>query len=106
METATRIADVGGWAPGTRHYNTSDGNTVAVCVDAGPNERTTAALDETLSALVGHPIIGRHKIIQRPTTVIDCYPDGTVEHLTPMHTFPAGTTHDQALELAGYTLTE
>ncbi|AIT13436.1 hypothetical protein PBI_RONRAYGUN_23 [Mycobacterium phage RonRayGun] len=105
MATATRIADVPGWAPGTQHYNTDDGNTIAVCVDIGPNETTLGYLDETLSALVGQPIAGRHNIIQQPTTIIDCFPDGTVEQLTPMHTFPPGTSHEDALRLAGYDIT-
>lgn len=106
MASATRIDDVPGWAPGTQHYSTSDGNVLAVRVDTPPNHETAGLINETLSAIGGLPIgIGRHKIAPQPTTVIDCNPDGTVEHLTPLHTFPPGTTYEDALKQSGYPIT-
>lgn len=52
------------------------------------------------------------KLVLRPTVVFLCSPEGFPvdadendhDPLTPLHTFPAGTTHVEALTQLGYTV--
>lgn len=87
---------MGHWAPGTKHYRLSDGSHVAITVDT---EELTP-LGEAYLAEV-HAVAGvdlrMTKRIPRPTTVIACDDEGRAEHLTPLRTFPPGTTHEDAI---------
>lgn len=91
-------ADMPTWAPDTRHYVTTDGRHVAVHVDAGLNDLTAALLDESLAASVLPTLpSGVHKIVVEPTTIFACAEDGTAIDLTPLATFPPGTSHEDAV---------
>lgn len=98
MPTATLISEqLDTWAPGTRHYSASDGKHLAV-------EASEDAVVELYQV----------KILPRPTVVFLCNADGQPvdadendhDPLTPLHVFPSGTTHEDALTQAGYTLGE
>lgn len=86
------------WGNSVRHYELADGTHIAVSVDSGVNDRTEGYIDDTLAAL-GVPTLdsGIHKLVVEPTVIIACNADGLAEHLTPLRTFPPGTTHDDAL---------
>jgi hypothetical protein len=85
------------WAPDTRHYVTS-GRHLAVHVAAEFNDATAALIGESLEAN-GMPSLqsGVHQIVVEPTTVFECNADGSPISLTPLRTFPPGTTHEQAI---------
>lgn len=96
-------SDMSTWAPGTQHYVTDNAVHLAVTVDAGLNDLTAAGIDELLAAN-GQPTLasGIHKVVVAPTVIVECNDEGIAVSLTPLHTFPPGTSHEDALELAGY----
>ena len=101
--------EVPGWPPGTRHYFTSDGRILAVCVDLGIVDGiATAALEETLAAVDGPTLAsGENTIVLQPTVVIECRPDGHVDGDAmpePIHQSEPATSHADALAAAGYEL--
>lgn len=89
-KTATEIfdADLAHWVPGTRFFSTSDDRYFLVDADLTeyPNNKITYR--------------------RRQTAVLYCNADATVADLIPDHTFPAGTTPEEAIALLGYTLEE
>lgn len=86
------------WAPDTRHYVTSDGRHLAIHVHDGLDEKMTALVDAALAALeVPTLASGVYAVAVSPTTVLECTEDGLPTTLTPLYTFPPGTTHEQAL---------
>ena len=89
--------DMSHWGPGVRHYQTGDGY-AAVSVDAGVTLETKALIDETLTTL-GVPTLesGIHRVVVEPTVVISCNADGVATDLTPLRTFPPGTSHEDAI---------
>lgn len=114
---ATLISEeLAGWAPGTRHYRTSDGRNIAIEATTNPEgvrviERGQSPMVDDLLMLLGETRAAL-KIVVRPTVVFLCDEHGQPvdaaendnDSLTPLHTFPAGTTHDDALQRAGYTV--
>lgn len=94
MGVATLITtDMSMWAPGTRHYQVDDGTNLAV----------------EASALPEPPAGGQAtKQLARPTVIFACTSSGesldTEDALTPLHSFEPGTTYEQALTAAGYTI--
>ncbi|AEJ93515.1 hypothetical protein AIRMID_29 [Mycobacterium phage Airmid] len=108
MKTAMQLdTDMSMWGAGTRHYLTSDGRSLAVKVDPGVTDDEARELNKLLEEL-GAPFVisGKHRIVPRPTTVLECNEDGSPIDLTPVHTLPAGTPYEDALLTAGYELTE
>jgi hypothetical protein len=109
MATATQIdTDMFQWADGTRHYRTSDGLDFAI-------EATILAEDTPIVPTGAEPMVaelieiigaGRAplKRVVRPTVMFECTETGAAVSLTPVHTFPAGTTYEEALAQAGYTV--
>lgn len=97
--------DMPAWPPGTRHYEADDIGHIAVIVDQRCAEHAEV-IDATLEAL-GEAVVasGAHRFVVAPTVIVKCNPDGTPIDLTRLHEFPAGTTHDAALEQLGYTIT-
>lgn len=97
-------AEMPTWAPDTRHYVTSDGLHLAVHVSAELNPLTTDLINESLEA-TGLSTLesGVHTVVVEPTTIFECNEDGTAISLSPLHVFDPGTTHENALKLAGYT---
>lgn len=85
------------WGPGVRHYQLTDGY-IAVSVDAGVTPETQTLIDETLTAL-GVPTLdsGIHKVVVEPTVILACDAQGVANDLTPLHTFPPGTSHEDAI---------
>lgn len=67
------------WAPGTKHYVTAGG--LHVAVDPGL------------------PFTDRPSITEAPreTVIFECNDDGSPITLTPLRTFPPGTSHDDAI---------
>jgi hypothetical protein len=67
-------------------------------VDAGVTPETKSLIDETLTAL-GVPTLesGIHKVVVEPTVVLACDADGVATDLTPIHSFPPGTSHEDAI---------
>lgn len=88
--------DMSTWASGTKHYQLANGDCVAVMVD-------TEELTPLGEAYLGHfasvagVALKNVTRIPRPTHVIACTPEGYAISLTPVKTFPPGTTHEQAL---------
>lgn len=119
MPTATLVSsNPAGWAPGTRHYSTSDGRWLAVEATTDPGgthviERGQSPNIDDLLAVMGESRAAL-KMVVRPTVVFlsdehgDRVDADENDHdpLTPLHVFPAGTTHEEALTAAGYTLEE
>lgn len=105
MGTSRLIGELPGWAPVTEHYETSDGAHWAVeaSVDAVP-EGALAMVEEQLVAL-GTDLVSTKQIV-RPTLIFACTPEGQAVDLTPLHEFPPGTTHEEALTQAGYSVTK
>lgn len=111
MHTATlQDTDMSTWADGTRHYLTDDGRHFAV-------EATILADGASVIPVGAQPMInelltlvgdGRAalKQIMRPTVIFECTDDGLAIDLTPLWTFAAGTTHEDALAMAGYAVVE
>lgn len=97
MSSRELATDMSTWAPGTKHYQVSGGY-VAVTVDT---EELTPLGEAYVSemAKVAGVLLKNCTRTPRPTQVIACdaegYPIGG--HLTPVRTFKAGTTHEQAL---------
>ena len=90
------------WGAGVEHYRLDDGSHVAVSVDVGPNERAQQFIAETLGVIGG--TIHRYDI--EPTVIIACDEAGVATSLDRLHTFPPGTSHEDALAAAGYTMRE
>lgn len=106
--------ELGGWAPGTRHYRASDGTNLAIEATTDPGgtsviERGQSPMVDDLLVLMGQSRAAL-KMVVRPTVVFLCDEHGQPvdadendhEPLTPMRVFPAGTTHDEALAELGY----
>lgn len=90
MATATEVTDVdlAAWGPGTKFYTASDGTHFVVQADR-----------DDYSQL-------RDTIVRQPTVILYCTPTAGVTDLDVDHTFPPGTTHEDAVTGAGYTLEE
>lgn len=90
MPTATEILDIdlNHWVPGTRLFRTSDDLYFVVSSDLEDHSHKSI------------------KVIRRQTAVLYCNPDATVTDMIPDHTFPPGTTPEEAIALLGYTLEE
>jgi hypothetical protein len=117
MATATLLSDsLTGWAPGTRHYSTSDGKHLAVEADPTPEGTIIPAEELPLLGEILVRLGGEHRnavsYVVRETAVFLCDKDGQPvdadendhDPLTPLHVFPAGTTHEAALKAAGYKI--
>jgi hypothetical protein len=108
MKVTELETDMVGWPPVTKHYAVDGGGYLAVEVDdveAGSQllshlaEPIVAALtaEETPEQIV-NPMTWK----QRPTHIFAVDEKGGAASLDVLHEFPAGTTHEQALQLAGY----
>lgn len=84
MATAVERTDVDlrGWAPGTRFYSTDDGQHFVVEAD----------LED----------YGPFRVVRRPTVILYCTDTAGVTDLIPDFTFDPGTTHEDAVRLAGF----
>lgn len=115
MPTATLISEqLDGWAPGTRHY-TCSGKHLAVEATVPDGSRMipqgAEPMINDLLVVMGESRAAL-KIVARPTVVFLCTENGEPvdadendhDPLTPLHSFPAGTTHDAALAQLGYTV--
>jgi len=107
-QTATLIAaDPPGWAPVTNHYRTNDSpqKDLAVTVFGGLTPTIETAINQALTGNgAAGLVIGQDEIVPQPTTVIGCNPDGSTDNLTPVATFPPGTSHEDALAEMGYVI--
>lgn len=106
--TATPFGyEVPGWLPGTRHYFTDDGKVLAVKVHVDPyepgNELVAAAIAEVLG-VINHA--GDHTVVEMPTHVIECRPDGVAESLEPVHVSDGAVSHEEALAEMGYEVAQ
>ena len=79
--------DLQSWVHGTRIFKTDDDKYFLVDSD-----------------LADYPTGSRITSVRRPTAVIFCNAEGMVESLIPDHTFPPGTTAEDAISELGYTL--
>lgn len=118
MPSVTLVSkDIPGRAPGTNLYAVEDGTYLTVEAMPVP-EKTThfikkgdAPLVDNLLAQLGKTYAAL-KVVIRPTVILlaDEHGNGIDSDLndndpmTPLHTFPAGTTHEKALAQAGYTV--
>lgn len=119
MATATLIeSELAGWARGTRLYSTSDGRYLAVeatnIEELAPHaviEVGQGPLIDELLLKMGHTRSAL-KLVVRPTVVFLSDEQGQPvdsdendhDPLTPLHRFPAGTSHAEALAAIGYTV--
>lgn len=100
MLTATYIPDtVGNRPPGWRIYAISDGTYVAVEANGGITEQMAAAVEQVAGAALLN-------YIPRPTVIIAVDENGNATSLERLHRFDPGTTHEDALTLAGYEIGE
>src|SRR5689334_1319444 len=119
MPSATLVSESApGWAPGTHLYSTSDGRYLAVeATDPGDDVELVIKPGDSpggddILLMIGETEASL-KVVVRPTVIFLCNEEGQAidaeendfDPLTPLHTFPAGTTHAEALQAAGYTLT-
>lgn len=90
MPTATELTnvDLAAWGPGARFYSGSDGKHFVVQADLADYSHL---LDN---------------IVRQPTVILYTTPTAGVTDLDVDHTFPPGTTHEDAVTGAGYTLEE
>lgn len=90
MATASEITDVdlAAWGPGTRFYSASDGTHFVVQADLADYSE----LQDT--------------IVRQPTVILFTTATAGVTDLDVDFTFPPGTTHEDAVTGAGYTLEE
>lgn len=97
-------SEMSSWTPDTRHYLAADGTHLAVSVQANLTEQTIQYIEEALAAAELPKLEGgAYAIVASPTTVIECNDEGIALSMTPLHTFPPGTSHEDALAQAGYT---
>lgn len=101
-KVAARLdTDMSHWPPGTRHYSVGDGTYIAVDDDS---EQYCGAMADCIEKvpreLTGKPM----HYVKRPTVIIACDGNGYTASLDRLHTFPPGTTCEQALHAAGYTI--
>jgi hypothetical protein len=95
MGVATLMGtDMSAWAHGTRHYQIDDGTHLAV---------ESCLMYEA-------PVVGEQAVKQlgRPTVIFACTETGESldgdDALTPLHSFEPGTSHEDALTMAGHTV--
>lgn len=86
MATATERTDVdlGAWIPGTKFYTTDDDRYFVVDADLTD--------------------YGKLRVVRRPTVILYCTETAGVTDLIPDFEFDPGTTHEDAVRLAGFTL--
>lgn len=100
--------DMSHWADGTRHYRTSDGLDLAV--EATDPTDWEVVIPQGAQPMVDELLVvagtnrAAVKQVVRPTVILACTSDGFATDLTPLHTFAPGTTHEDALQMAGYTM--
>lgn len=95
--------DMGGWAEGTLHFQVG-GHDYAIEATATAGMNMIPANAEPLIGellnVIGDGQAPLYAVV-RPTVVFECTPEGNPISLTPLHTFPPGTSHEDAL--AGLT---
>lgn len=103
-----------GWAPGTHHYRTPDGKNLAI--EAMPHPEDSVIIEAGQEPMVDNILLtlgtsyAALKVVLRPTVVFLCDADGNAidsdltddDPLTPLHTFPPGTSHEEVLRELGY----
>lgn len=120
MATADQLStDLVAWAPGTRHYRCSDGRYLAVEATEVPDQVETVVVSQgdspqgdDLLVMLGVTRAALNLVV-RPTVIFLSDEHGQPvdadendhDPLTPLHVFPAGTTHNEALTQAGYEVT-
>lgn len=92
--------DMGFWAPLTKLYAISDGTFVAVEV---PDMGFLPEQISELAGIAGIDVTGA-KHAERPTVIVACNDEGIATDLTPLNTFPYGTSFEDALTQAGYVI--
>lgn len=92
--------DMSAWAAGTRHYSGSTNNYAVEASDVTIPENATRQIGGALALLNVDP--NQTTMLARPTVVFECTPEGLAIDLTPVATFPPGTTHEEALAEMGY----
>lgn len=88
------------WPPGTKHYQVEPGEYVAVDVDPGEIPEGAANIIEGLLVSLGSSL-SETKIVLRDTVIIPCNEEGIASSMDPIHRFPPGTSHEDALTQAG-----
>lgn len=86
MATATERTDVdlSAWVPGTRLFSTDDGRHFVVDADLAD--------------------YGSLRVVRRPTVILYCTETAGVTDLVADFEFDPGVTHEDAVKLAGFTL--
>lgn len=89
MINATEIfdADLNHWIYGTRFFKTDDNKYFVVDADTSDYQDNAGV-----------------KFIRRPTVVLYCTESASVTDLIPDHSFPPGTTAEEAISQLGYQL--
>jgi hypothetical protein len=81
---------------GTRHYRVRPGEYIAVMVDEGVESPGVEAMLGEAFKILG--IDAHHTTrLARPTQVLSVNEFGEPLDMTPIRTFPPGTTHEQAI---------
>lgn len=90
--------DMSHWADGTKHYRVGGQDYAVEATTPGANVVPVgvAPMITELLQIIGEgdaPLLA----VVRPTVVFACTPEGYAVDLTPLHTFPPGTSHEDAL---------
>ncbi|WP_423487983.1 DUF7572 family protein [Mycobacteroides sp. PCS013] len=89
--------DLSTWPAGCKHYRLADGSYVVIDIDT-PEERHDRHVDEITR---GAP----YTYTQRPTVVIAVDENACATSLERLYEFAPGTTHTEALEALGHSIT-
>lgn len=86
--------------PNTKHYRLASGDHIAVNADSIPPSAVQSVVSDVLT-YVGADL-QKTTMMLLPTVVWACTADGlpTEAGMTPLHTFPPGTSHEDAVTQA------
>jgi hypothetical protein len=93
--------DMSAWAPGTRHYRTSNGQDFAVEAPIDPIPAGAVQMINDVMTAVGADELNT-VVALRPTVIFRCNSDGSPIDLTPLAEFDCGTIHAEALRKFGF----
>jgi hypothetical protein len=96
-------AEMAALPPGARHYRVGADDYVAVMVDTEALTAMAEGMLDELHRIIGADIQSTMRVV-RPTEILAVTADGLPIDMTPLHTFPPGTSHEDALTRAGYTI--
>lgn len=106
MATAVLMCTDLSWAAdGTRHYALNDGTHLLVEASTSSVPSGAEPMVQELLTVLGTDLMSTKQVV-RPTIIFTANEEGLPLSMTPLHTFPPGTSHEDALIQAGYEIGE